>query len=418
MKCIVIQPTAGGHDLVYLFTNATNGQPAKVYYREEGMEDWVSFSAGYPAGMHVNMAFPFYRDGKLRAGGNASVWESPMAETTFTPIINPWVEKSFYNCMTDTLYFDDHSILNHTGASWHWEISPSLAFLENADTRNPKVVLGSPGSYTVTLTVTQGGQTYSKTIPGMVTATTCPSIDDCSNPAELPKNEWSLIYVDSEETNYPGLATMSFDDDPETIWHTRWSTGDDLYPHEIQVSLGRLFRAYSFSYLPRQDGENGRIKEYELYVSEDSLDWGVPVMTGEFVNSASPQTITFEEPIVGKYFRLVALSEVNGNPWASAAEFSMTGCTDITFGADPGESKEELMAFPVPTGGKVTVSIPSGSNINYTVISATGQVVCRGKIIQAGNTFSTDLAGQAPGIYFIFFIDENGVQYSARVVKN
>ena len=28
-------------------------------------------------------------------------WESPMEEAAFTPIINPWVETSFYNCMTE-----------------------------------------------------------------------------------------------------------------------------------------------------------------------------------------------------------------------------------------------------------------------------------------------------------------------------
>nr|NQU92303.1 discoidin domain-containing protein [Bacteroidota bacterium] len=327
-KCMVIQPTSQGKDLVYLFTNAKNGQRAKVFHRGEEVNDWIAYNNNYPAGMAVNMALPFFRDSKLRVAGLAGVWESAMAEPEFTPIINPWVEKPFYNCMTDTLYFDDHSILNHDGASWQWAITPEPVYINDANIRNPKVVLGSAGTYSVNFTVIKNGETYSKYMQDMITATTCPSIEDCSNPAEIPKDIWELLYVDSQETGYPGLAIMAFDDDPSTIWHTRWSSGSDPYPHEIQVDMGEIYKIYEFIYLNRQDGQNGRIREYELYITEDTLDWGNPVNTGEFENTAAPQTITFEEPPIGQYFRLLALSEVNGNAWASAAEFSVVGCTD------------------------------------------------------------------------------------------
>jgi hypothetical protein len=325
-KNIVIQPTASGEDLVYLFTNARNGQAAKVYVRAEGAGDWTLFNDDYPAGMSVNLALPFFRDSKLRVAGNAGVWESDFEETEFVPIINPWVEKSFYNCMTDTLCFDDHSILNHTGATWNWVITPTPAYISDPTARNPKVVLGSPGSYTVDFTVSQDGQDYNKVIVDMVTTTTCPSIEDCGNPDGLPKDIWALEYVNSEEVNYPGLAVMAFDDDPETIWHTRWSTGTDPYPHEIQVDMGDEYQVFKFTYLTRQVGQNGRIKDYELYITSDMSDWGTPVSIGEFVNTSAPQDIDFIEPQIGRYFKLVALSEVNGGPWASAAEFTFVGC--------------------------------------------------------------------------------------------
>ena len=318
--------------------------------------------------------------------------------------------------MTDTVYFDDHSILNHTGAEWHWEITPPPAYISGADIRNPKVVLGSPGSYTVAFSLTQNGQTYSKTIPDMVTTTTCPSIDDCNNPAELPKNQWSLLYVDSEEINDPGLAVMSFDSNPATIWHTRWSTGNDPYPHEIQIDLGNLYRIYTFTYLNRQDGENGRVREYELYISEDNVDWGEPVMIGEFVNTAAPQTLELPEPVVGRYFRFVGLSEVNGNPWASAAEFTMVGCTDIFFGSKEKAANRELIAFPVPTSGIVTISAPPGRNIAYSVISASGLLVDYGKIEGSDPELKIDLSAESPGFYFIRMSDEKGVVYQAKMI--
>ncbi|MCX6257150.1 MAG: discoidin domain-containing protein [Bacteroidia bacterium] len=417
LKCIVVQPTSSGHDLVYLFTNASDGHTAKVYYRKEGMPDWTEFENSYPAGMNVNLALPFFRDGKLRVAGTCGVWESTMAEPDYLPIVNPWIEKAHYNCMLDTLYFDDHSILNHAGASWHWEITPAPAYFENPDIRNPRVVLGTPGTYDVSLTVTQNGQNYTKQIPGMVTATTCPSINDCNNPAGLDKSLWSLVYADSQEQNYPGLATMSFDDDPGTIWHTRWSTGDDPYPHEIRIDLGDTFRLYRFTYLTRQDGENGRIKDYKLYISSDTTNWGTPVNTGQFVNTSAPQTIELNPSVVGKYFRLVALSEVNGNPWASAAEFYLVGCTNLNNVEELNKPGEIIKAFPVPGSGIFNVSLPALPEFTYILLSSGGQLINKGQIKNSTGYYSFNLCNESSGVYFIYLTDQKGIIYKIKVIK-
>lgn len=324
-KCLAIQPTNSGKELVYAFTTKRNGEGANVYYRTSDMTSWSLFENNFPNNLGIITAIPFYRDGKIRVAGTAGVWESPLQED-FEPIINPWVQKKDFNCMDDTLYFDDHSILNHQDASWKWEITPAPAYISDPNIRNPEVILGSPGAYTVKLTVTQNGMDYVKEIVDMVTTTTCPSINDCDNPAELPKNEWSLIYADSEEVNNPGLATMAFDDDPGTIWHTRWSTGTDPYPHEIQIDLGNSYSISKFKYTPRTDGQNGRIKDYELYFSYDKTNWGDVAYSGSFENTSSPQTVEFLTPVKGRYMRLKALSEVNGGAWTSAAELTLTGC--------------------------------------------------------------------------------------------
>ena len=416
-KCLVIQPAPNEQDIVYLFTNARNGQSAKVYFRNEEMTDWEEFNENYPAGMVVNLALPFYRDSKLRVAGNGGVWESPMEETEYTPIINPWIEKSFYNCMTDTLYFNDHSVMNYEGVSYEWEIAPEPEYIDDAFIRNPKVVLGVPGTYSVNFKVIKNGVEFTKYFENMITATTCPSIEDCSNPAEIPKDDWELVYVDSEETGYPGLAIMSFDNDAETIWHTRWSNGTAPYPHEIQVDMGEIYKIYKFIYLNRQDGQNGRIKQYELYIAEDTLAWGLPVSTGEFENTAAPQTIVFDESVNGRYFRLVALSEVNGSPWASAAEFSLVGCTDLTYGINRCSKPDNIKAFPVPTNGLVTIALPDSKELQYRIVSITGRIVKQGNIINPTAAQTFDLSDEPSGIYFIYLTDENGVSYRVKVVK-
>ena len=106
----------------------------------------------------------------------------------------------------------------------------------------------------------------------------------------IPQTGWSLLYVDSEEligTYKPAVYT--FDGDPTTIWHTEWYESDPPHPHEIQIDLGGIFDIDGFRYLPRQNRSNGRIKDYEFYVSLDGVDWGSPVATGTFPNTTAEQ---------------------------------------------------------------------------------------------------------------------------------
>jgi hypothetical protein len=142
----------------------------------------------------------------------------------------------------------------------------------------------------------------------------------------LPQNGWSLKYVDSQElVGEDGAAENAFDNDPNTFWHTEWYQADPTYPHEIQINLGGLYSINGFRYLPRQDGyTNGRIKQYQFYISTDGTNWGTAVATGTFANDGSEKEVTFTAKS-GRYIRLKALDEVNGKPWASIAEIRLLG---------------------------------------------------------------------------------------------
>jgi len=82
------------------------------------------------------------------------------------------------------------------------------------------------------------------------------------------------------------------------------------------------------------------------------------------VNTSAPQTIVFDTAVTGRYFRLLALSEVNGNPWASAAEFTVVSCVDYPEDIGTLAEKDNITAFPVPTDGVVNVALPSGNNLH------------------------------------------------------
>ena len=136
------------------------------------------------------------------------------------------------------------------------------------------------------------------------------------------KADWKIIYTDSEEED-EGPARYAIDGDLDTYWHTNYSSTQEKYPHEIQVDTGRLRTIGGFSYFPRQDGVNGRIAKYEFYTSLDGKSWGDAVATGQFKRTSELTKVYFSKPIQCRYIRFRALSEQQGQMWASVAELDV-----------------------------------------------------------------------------------------------
>ena len=81
-----------------------------------------------------------------------------------------------------------------------------------------------------------------------------------------------VIYADSEETSSEnGRSDNAVDGNPETHWHTAYSSGETAHPHHLVVDLGSELTITGVRLLPRQ-GEgspNGRIKGARLFVRRD-----------------------------------------------------------------------------------------------------------------------------------------------------
>lgn len=134
----------------------------------------------------------------------------------------------------------------------------------------------------------------------------------------------TVVKVDSQETaGESGWGTNAVDGNPDTFWHTQWQDDSPACPHEIIIQLSEPATISGFTYLPRQDdSENGTIKDYEFYVSEDGKEFGKPVKKGSFTSGKDKKTVTFE-PTKCSYIKLRALSEINDEAWTSAAEIGV-----------------------------------------------------------------------------------------------
>ena len=132
-----------------------------------------------------------------------------------------------------------------------------------------------------------------------------------------------VAFASSQEPG-EGDAAHLVDGDPATIWHTMYSITLAKYPHWVDFDAGDTRLMRGCSYTARQDGSpNGRVKDYEIYVSNDGKTWGKPVAKGSFADNAATQKVMFATPVRARYIRLRALSEQRGNDYASAAEFAL-----------------------------------------------------------------------------------------------
>jgi hypothetical protein len=146
---------------------------------------------------------------------------------------------------------------------------------------------------------------------------TVPQLTDLLKEPSPLQRLGATISASSHRQGYsPDLA---IDGNPATIWHTNWEPAAQP-PHELILDLKKPVRLRGLTYLPRQDMTNGRIARYEVYVSTDGKDWGQAVAAGTWSNSATLQTVRFAQPQAVRFVKLVALSEVRGQPFASAAE--------------------------------------------------------------------------------------------------
>ncbi|WP_286590684.1 glycoside hydrolase family 2 TIM barrel-domain containing protein [Sphingobacterium sp. N143] len=130
-----------------------------------------------------------------------------------------------------------------------------------------------------------------------------------------------VVFASSQETG-EGDAGNLLDGDPTSIWHTMYSVTVAQYPHWVDFDAGSVKTIQGFTFLPRQDGANGDIKDYKIQVSPDGKNW-TDVMSGSFERNKKLKTVRFEKACQGRYIRFTALNSQRGDDFASAAEFAV-----------------------------------------------------------------------------------------------
>lgn len=130
---------------------------------------------------------------------------------------------------------------------------------------------------------------------------------------------WKIVRASSFQPG-EGEPEHALDGDPESFWHSRWSPDAPPHPHELVIDLGAGATLKGLRYKGREWMTNGRVKDYEIFVSEHPDRRGTAAAKGTLDNHDGWQEIRFARSVSGRYLTFVALSEVGGKPYASIAE--------------------------------------------------------------------------------------------------
>lgn len=122
------------------------------------------------------------------------------------------------------------------------------------------------------------------------------------------QSPFSIHSFSSQETDYgmDRVAEYVLDGDLATFWSS------EMYdfvpaPHTISLNLDGSYEIYGF-YLGNNGNEIGRkAKEVELYISDDGVNWGEPVLQTTLDNTQMEENLYLTDPITGSYIKLVVL---------------------------------------------------------------------------------------------------------------
>ncbi len=120
----------------------------------------------------------------------------------------------------------------------------------------------------------------------------------------------------NSEESWHDPASNAIDDNPNTIWHSKWSTTNQ-YPYNLTLDLGETKTINQVACLPRQDGSNnGRILNYNIYTSMNGSNYQ-KVTSGTWESNGGKEVATFES-VSAKYVKVEVTNGKNG--YASIAE--------------------------------------------------------------------------------------------------
>jgi beta-galactosidase len=140
---------------------------------------------------------------------------------------------------------------------------------------------------------------------------------------EATKSVPGKVIAASSFESGEGDPAHAVDGDPDTFWHSRWSSNEARPPHFLVIDYSQPLEIATLIYTARADGDNGHGKDYELYASNDAKEWGSPVAQGQFNPDHAVETVQLAKPVNARYLKFVILSEQHGQSFASVAELEV-----------------------------------------------------------------------------------------------
>jgi PKD repeat protein len=322
--------------------------------------------------------------------------------------------------MNDTVSFVDHSAVRAGNATWNWIFpggTPNTSNLED-----PIIVYNQPGSYDVTLTVTDQFGSSTQTLSNFITYNDTTSLITSSSnykqdfesinfppeawQAPASSFSWQSIIVDTGSNCLPNKVTY--------LDHYHISQrGDEAYLISNKVKLGGgpnaiNYLTYDYSY----SGFSGAHSDgFRIDISNDcgsSWDsifsaYGSDLATTSYQTSVwyptcnSWKTDSINLTNLGYINDTIMIRFVAINDYGNQFYMDNVNIKGDNILSDNPTQNPKLHLFPNPNNGLFTV-LTDYKNLNYTVFNLIGEEIKKGQLDNKIN-----LSEIKSGVYFIIF---------------
>lgn len=213
----------------------------------------------------------------------------------------------------------------------------------------------------------------------------------------IPIANLSVFDVSSEEPGHSAGAQNAIDGNINTMWHSNWNGNDsDRY---ITIKLNEPAYLSALQYVPRQSGNNGRIKNGQVLVSMDGETWTEVATITNWANNADAKTVVFNESTKCQYIKLVATQNYgDGRNFITAAMINLF---------------EDVTKNMVPTA-EIVYDIEKITNLDVTATLVNPST----EITITNNDGKDSYVFTQNGNFTFEFIDKNGNKGTATAVVN
>lgn len=240
---------------------------------------------------------------------------------------------------------------------------------------------------------------------------TIPEIHEDHYP-EINQDGWTLISATPPQVGYEG--DKAFDGDITTYYHVPWGNTEPR-SHDLIIDLNDLYTINEIYYTANSNTSppwEGRIENYEIYMSEDGIEWGVPVATGTFFRTEIRQYILIPETI-GRYLKFAAINSFDDDVRTSIAEINLRGYRTSEAGLIENEPLQAISIYPNPATDILHVYTKQNDNYNLEVYNLAGALILNTSFNQET---TIDLSEFNQGVYLIKFSSANNSE-TYRFVK-
>lgn len=134
--------------------------------------------------------------------------------------------------------------------------------------------------------------------------------------------DWAITEFSSQEiTNEEGAAINAIDGNPNTYWHSRWSSNATNYPHSLTIDTKKV-SVWAGVTISHRKGLQRAFKDFEIWTKGDKGNF---VKVGIFTtaNKEGKQNFAFSSPQTFRYIKIVALNAFDGLQFASLGELGL-----------------------------------------------------------------------------------------------